>query len=64
MWTIETNLALTRPIVAKGQRISRVILSDSLGLTAHEAQLLAIAMSCTIHKAEMPVGSNIIDWSE
>lgn len=59
MWTVEVDLALTRPVSV--QRTSRVTLT---GCCAHHAELTAIQMAASIHHAEMPVGSRIIDWPE
>jgi hypothetical protein len=58
-WTVEVDLALHRPPTV--QRTSRVTLN---GCCAHHAELTAISMATQIHKAEMPVGSRIIDWPE
>jgi len=59
LWTVEVDLALVRPPTV--QRTSRVIL---LARSASEAELTAISMATQIHRAEMPVGSRIIDWEE
>lgn len=59
LWTVEVDLALVRPPTV--QRTSRVTL---LAPDATSAELTAISMATMIHKAEMPVGSRIIDWSE
>lgn len=59
MWTVEVDLALTRP--PKVHRTSRVTLESCC---AHHAELSAISMASQIHSAEMPIGSRIIDWEE
>ncbi len=58
-WTVEVDLALVRPPTV--QRTSRVTLMACCWM---HAELDAIAMATAIHKAEMPVGSRIIDWEE
>ena len=58
-WTVEVDLAIKRPPTA--QRTSRVVLNSCC---AHHAELQAISASTQVHKAEMPVGSRIIDWPE
>lgn len=58
-WTVEVDLALHRPPCV--QRTSRVTL---MACCAHHAEIDAISIATQVHKAEMPVGSRIIDWEE
>lgn len=58
-WTVEVDLALTRPVAV--HRTSRVILMAPDAITA---EIDAISVACQVHQAEMPLGSRIIDWEE
>lgn len=59
LFTVEVDLALTRPVAI--HRMSRVIIDAPDAMTA---EIQAISMACCIHNAEMPLGSRIIDWEE
>ena len=58
-WTVEVDLCLVRPPTV--QRTSRVVLDAPDAMTA---ELTAISIATQVHKAEMPLGSRIIDWEE
>lgn len=59
IFTIEVDLALFRPPAI--HRMSRVIIDSCC---ASHAEIDAISMASQIHRAEMPIGSRIIDWEE
>lgn len=58
--TVDVGLALTRPPTE--QRTSRVHLTDAC--CAHHGELTAVSAAVQVHRAEMPVGSTVIDWDE
>lgn len=58
-FSVDVSLAITRPPTA--QRTARVTLDSCCAM---HAELSAISMACQIHRAEMPVGSVVVDWEE
>lgn len=58
-WVVEVDLALVRP--PKVDVTSRWCI---MAETASEAELTAISCATQAWKAEMPLGSTIIDWEE